>query len=201
MTHSFWIYLLCGSFLLLAASCEEPVYTPKPRGYPKVNYPEKEYRTFNSDLCDLQFEYPGYAQIIRDSLFFDEAPEHPCWFDVYIQEFDCRIHCSYLPVNQSKSFDELRSDAFDMANWHNKKANYIQESFFENPYGTSGMVFEFDGPVASPYQFFCTDSLRQHFFRGSLYFNTQARPDSLAPVIDFVKADIDRMLETFTWQK
>ncbi|MEM1218756.1 MAG: hypothetical protein AAGH79_07580 [Bacteroidota bacterium] len=191
------LFLLSLAFLFQA--CEEPVFTPKPRGYPKVEYPEKGYTDFSEAYCDLEFRYPSYAKIMQDSLFFDQLPQHPCWFDLYIPAFDCRLHCSYLEVGKQKSFDELRSDAFDLANWHNKKANYIEETAIANRYGAEGMIFEFDGPVASPIQFYLTDPKRQHFLRASLYFNTEARPDSIQPVYNFVRQDLDTMIATFRW--
>lgn len=65
--------------------------------------------------------------------------------------------------------------------------------------GLSGFAFEMKGPAASPFQFFLSDSTN-HFFRGALYFNTQARPDSLAPVYEFVREDLMKMIETFEWK-
>jgi gliding motility-associated lipoprotein GldD len=56
-----------------------------------------------------------------------------------------------------------------------------------------------EGAAASTYQYFLTDSTR-HFLRGALYFNTQTRPDSLAPVISFMKKDLDRLVNTLQWQ-
>lgn len=185
---------------LFFAACSEPVYTPKPRAFPKVDYPEHEYKTFVNETCDFSFEMPVYAQIERDSSFFDEKPAHPCWFNIYFPDFDSKLHCSYTPLGPNKSFDEVRSDAFEMANYHNRKANFIEEVLIQNNIGAAGIAFNFDGPVASPYQFFLTDSTQQHFFRASLYFNTQSRPDSLAPIIDFLKEDFDHMVATFKWE-
>ena len=85
-----------------------------------------------------------------------------------------------------------------MADWHNKKANYIDEMRIERAGNVSGFAFVIDGPAASPFQFYLTDST-QHFLRGALYFNTQARPDSMAPIYQFVEADILKMIETFRW--
>jgi gliding motility-associated lipoprotein GldD len=89
-----------------------------------------------------------------------------------------------------------------MTDWHNKKATYIEETpFFNREKNVKGMLFKVDGPVASKYQFFVMDTLEQnHFFRGALYFYTQALPDSLAPVYDFMKVDVMKMLETFEWK-
>ena len=185
--------------LCFLSSCDEIAYTPKPRGFPKVVFPEKAYQPFATNYCNFGFEYPVYAEVIQDTLFFDEKPIDPCWFDLFIPKFDARLHCSYYPISTENPLDKLRGDAFEMANKHNLKANYIDELVIQKPNGVSGLLFDIDGPAASPFQFFLTDST-QHFLRGALYFNTQARPDSLAPVTAFVKKDILHLINTFTWE-
>ena len=189
--------ILVFCFLLFA--CEDIVYTPKPRGFPKVDYPEKSYTSFEADYCNFSFERPEYSVIERDTLFFDEKPIHPCWFDIFIPQYDARIHCSYYPIDEINNFDKLTNDAFVMANKHNLKANYIDDLVIQKPNGIGGIVFNIEGPVASSFQFFLSDTTA-NFFRGALYFNTQARPDSLKPVIEFVKTDIMHMINTFEWE-
>jgi gliding motility-associated lipoprotein GldD len=62
------------------------------------------------------------------------------------------------------------------------------------------MLFDIRGlGVASTYQFYLTDSIR-HFVRGALYFDGPPNNDSLAPVIEFLKLDIDHLLNTFKWR-
>lgn len=195
MNKSLFILLL-GLFVWM--SCEDVVYTPKPRAYPKVDYPEKVYQPFDKNYCQFTFEYPKYAEVLQDTLFFDERPTHPCWFDIVIASLDARIHCSYYPITRENTFDKLNSDAFDLANKHNLKANYIDDFIIQKPNGVSGIAFNLEGAVASPFQFILTDSTN-HFMRGSLYFNTQAKPDSLAPVVNFVKTDIMHLINTFEW--
>jgi len=186
--------------LFLFASCtEDPVYSPKPRGFPKVEFPEKAYQSFHESYCNIVFEYPNYAKVIKDTLFFNEKPVHPCWFDLHIPEFKARVHCSYYPISKTNTFDKLRADAFKMVGKHNMKAEFIQEYPIEKPNGVKGVVFDIEGPAASPFQFYLTDSTT-HFLRGALYFNTQARPDSLAPIYEFVKTDIMHMVNTFEWK-
>lgn len=184
--------------VLLPAGCEEPVYTPKPRAYPRVVYPTRAYQPFDRSYCAFTFEYPRYATIEQDTAFFDDKPANTCWFNVYFPDFNARVHCSYYPVTGRSSFDKLVADAHELANKHNLKANYIDEFRIEKPNHVSGFCFNIEGPAASPFQFYLTDSTR-HFLRGALYFNTQARPDSLAPVFDFLKQDIMQMVNTFSW--
>jgi hypothetical protein len=44
-----------------------------------------------------------------------------------------------------------------------------------------------------------TDSTR-NFLRGALYFETEPNKDSLAPVIDFFKKDMDQIINTLKWK-
>ncbi|MDP4963484.1 MAG: gliding motility lipoprotein GldD, partial [Salibacteraceae bacterium] len=79
------------------------------------------------------------------------------------------------------------------------KATKIDEVLIENDAErVYGIVYDFKGETASDLQFFLTDSTN-HFLRGSLYFNVYPNKDSLAPVIDYVKTDINHMLESFKW--
>ncbi|WP_020535218.1 hypothetical protein [Lewinella cohaerens] len=196
-------FSLLFSLILLALtwhSCDDPVYTPKPRSYPRVDFPEKAFRNFTEDYCNFTFEYPVYAQIQQDTKFFEEMPPDDCWFDVYYPSFDGRVHFTYVDLSQpTNNLEALRQEAFSMADWHNKRANFIDELIIKTPNGVSGIAFDIDGPAASPFQFFLTDST-QHFVRGALYFNTQVKADSLGPVIDFVREDVLHLIETFEWK-
>lgn len=188
-------------FLILGYACgNEAVPEPRPRGFPRVDFPEKAYQTFDTTFCDFTFEYPAYAEVIQEADFFGEASLHPCWFDLYVPSLNGRVHCSYVPVEDKAHFAQLHNDAFKMTYKHSIKARSIEETPFRNQYGVSGFTFFLEGPVASSYMFYLTDST-DHFLRGSLYFDTQARPDSLRPVMEFLKEDVEHMLQTFQWQE
>lgn len=191
----------CVLSLLVLVSCSDPVFTPKPRSFPRVVYPDKTYQGFTENYCNFSFEYPAYALIQKDTSFFDDLPPNDCWFDLFYPDFDGRVHFTYVPVkHEGKTLELLTKEAFGMADWHNKRANYIEELRIQTDHGVSGMAFNIDGPAASPFQFFLTDSTT-HYVRGALYFNTQSKADSLAPVIDFVREDILYLIETFRWKE
>jgi len=193
-------FLLLIALFINATSCEEPIYTPKPRGYPKVVYPEKNYKQFAEDYCTFTFEQPTYAIIEQDTTFFSGRSKNDCWFNIRMDQFAATIHCSYVPISKDDPFEKLREDAFVMANEHIVKANYIDEIPVDTKHGVKGMAFDLEGPVASPFMFFLSDE-KEHYFRGSLYFNTRSDPDSLAPVIKFVKEDLSHMIRTFKWNE
>lgn len=184
-------------FLLMGCQSQES-YIPKPRMFPKIDFPEKSYQQFDENYCQVKFDYPVYAEVVKDSLFFGEETEHPCWFDLIIPSLNGKIHCSYHPIENKKEFEELVEDAFTFSSKHTQKADYRDELVIEKPNDVSGIIFEMTGEVATPVHFFLTDSI-QHYFRASVYFYNQVNPDSMAPVHEFIKEDVAKMIETFEW--
>lgn len=191
-----WLLLLLFTGL---AACEDYTPVPKPRAYPRVEYPQKAYKPFDETYCAFTFDQPVYAAIEHDTTYFDEKAKHDCWFNITVKQLNAKIFCSYNPIKTRADFDELVKDAYEMTNKHNVKASYIEEMKVERPEDhVYGVVFNVEGPAASSYQFFLTDSTK-NFLRGALYFNTEARPDSLAPVVQFMRVDLDRMMGTLKW--
>lgn len=192
-----YILLICIFFV---ACNNDAVYLPKPRLYPKVNYPIKNSIEQNIEYCNFTFDFPDYARVVQDSFFFDENIIDQCWFDLVIDSLNGRLHCSYIPLNNRAHFDEMVKDAFELVTKHNVKANYRDEKLIAfDDRGVYGMEFEIDGPVASPFQFYLTDSTK-HFLRGSLYFNDKVDADSIAPIYQFVKRDVQNMIVSFRWK-
>lgn len=190
--------LMIGIFLI--CSCREPEATiPKPRMFPRVEFPVKAYQAFDESYCAFNFDYPKYAEVIRDTAFFGEKPVHPCWFDILIPSLNGRLHCSYYPIRSNAELEKLIDDAFVFASKHNRQADYRDELKIQKPNDVSGVLFDVSGEVATPVHFFLTDST-QHYFRASLYFNNQVNPDSMEIVHEFVKDDIAQMIETFEWK-
>ena len=192
------LFLVCFAAILWGA-CEQDIAIPKPHAYPKVNYPERGYKPFEANYCQFGFEQPVYAQLERDTTFFDAKAGSDCWFNLSVPSLNATIHCSYYAVTDAARFDKLVSDAVELVNKHNLKASFIEEIQFQHATNkVYGMIYNIEGPAASPYQFYATDSTH-HFLRGALYFRTQARPDSLAPVVEFMKKDVNHLVETLKW--
>lgn len=185
--------------LFMLSSCDnEPIYVPKPRMYPKVTYPEKQYVQFDKEYCDLKFDYPVYASIEQDRYFFEGKTPDPCWFNIHFKDFDGTLFCSYIPIENRAHYDKLINESFDLVEEHNQKANFRKEEYIQNGNGVGGLYFSLGGEVATNMQYILTDT-SQHFFRASLYFNSKVAPDSIKPIYQFVREDVDKMIETFEW--
>ncbi len=185
---------------MLISACSEDASTPKPRAYPKVIYPQHAYQKFDKHYCSFSFEYPTYATIEQDTSYFDEKPKSPCWFNLNIPSLNATVYFSYYDIKGANSYDKLKQDAFTLASKHNIKADFIDELPINKSKNVKGFAFNIEGAAASPFQFYVTDSTHR-FLRGALYFNSKSRPDSIAPVVNFVKTDIMQMINTFEWNK
>lgn len=186
---------------LAVTSCRNSSPTlPKPRMYPRIFYPETgSYSVFDTTFCNFSFKYPEYAEIIQDSFFYGDFPLHPCWFDINIPSLNASLYCSYYKADKEKSLPELINDAFTITEKHNIKANYRKETLIDNNSDVQGLLFDIEGPVASPTQFYLTDG-KENFFRASLYFNSKVDPDSTAAVLQFIKPELDTLIASFRWK-
>jgi gliding motility-associated lipoprotein GldD len=183
---------------LITISCNSD-YTPKPRGYFKIDLPKKEYRIFNQAGYPYTFEYSVYGNVIKDSLFFDQHPENPYWINIDFPTFNGRIYLSYKEIGKNK-FDSLVADAFTMSyKQHTYKASAIQSEEFSTANGSGGVYFTLKGNTATGNQFFVTDSSK-HFLRGALYFAATPNADSIQPVNDFLKKDLWHLINTLKWR-
>lgn len=192
------IFLLTATIsILLMVACNSP-YVPKPTGYFKIDFPEKQYTLFSEPGFPYSFEYPVYAKIARDSSFFGDTPENPWWINIEFPQFKGKIYISYKIIGQYK-LDKLLNDAFNLTNKQSVKATYISDSLIHTPNGISGMFFSVSGNVATANQFFLTDSTK-NFLRGALYFDTTPNQDSLKPVNNFLVEDMMHLINTFKWE-
>jgi gliding motility-associated lipoprotein GldD len=186
------------AIVLLISSCNSD-YTPRPRGYFKIDFPEKKYRLFEQAGYPYSFEYPVYGNIIKDSLFFDQKTENDYWINIDFPQFNGRIHISYKEIGRN-NFDSLVNDANTLAyKQHVEKASAIVKEAFTTPNHVSGIYFNLKGNTATANQFFATDSVK-HFIRGALYFSATPNADSLLPVNNFLKADVEHLIETLRWK-
>ena len=189
--------LYCLLIVVLTA-CNS-AYTIKPRGYFKIDFPKKTYQVFDRPGFPYTFEYPTYGRIVQDTLFFEDKPENPYWINIDFPQFDGRIHISYKVIGKN-NFDSLVNDAFTLSyKQHTYKASAINPEPFTTPNGISGVYFTLKGNTATGNQFFATDSVK-HFLRGALYFNATPNEDSLQPVNNFLRQDVQHLINTLKWQ-
>lgn len=184
------------SIMLVLSACGNHDYSPKPRGYFRIEFPEKAYQDYSGG-CPFTFQYPKYATIVPDT----ERITHPCWLNMRFPQFNGTLHLSYETLSKNVLLDSLIEHSHEFAFKHTVKASSIDEvKLFYPERKVYGVYYMIDGNAASSAQFFLTDSTK-HFLRAALYFRTEPRLDSIQPVLNFVKKDMDVMIKSFKWKQ
>jgi len=179
---------------LFTASCVDRTYVPKPHGFFRIDLPQKQYVHYDS-LVPFGFETPVYSQISEIEIDLYKSRK----INIEFPDYRSTLHLTYIPLKNN--LGDYINDTYKYVNKHIPKASNIDEKLYMNETDhVYGITFNIEGTgVASPYQFFVTDSLH-HFLRGALYFSMSPKNDSLEPVIEFIKKDIDHMISTLSWK-
>lgn len=179
--------------VLLCMSCTE--YTPKPRGYFRIDLPQARYQALPVDSLPYSFHVSQLATI---ELPETGSPEG--WINLSYSSLGVKLYCSYLPITRATlptAVNESRLLVSRLA----KQANAVKEQAYGNPEAqVYGSLFLLDDESPSPVQFMLTDSVSR-FFRGALYYDCSPNADSLAPVTDYLRQDVIELIQSFTWKK
>lgn len=215
------IIVLAGCLL---ASCHND-YTPKPSAYLRIDLPEHDYWLVDTlpvsvegqsmpgitlpflfeanDSVELTLKKPRQectfmadGSIRPDRVKYDEV-----WLDLNYPRWNGVVFLTYHRLASPDSLRSQVNESTRLLEQHYKVASGIEEQGYEDPenrvYGT---VYYLKGSkVASTCQFWATDSTR-HFLRGALFLNQMPNNDSLAPVIEYLQADIEHLVETLRWR-
>ena len=180
----------------MLASCDED-FAPKPKAYARIDLPEPIYQQTEGENwnCPYSFEFSTQSFITLEPRYQDST----CWYNLYYPKYRATVHLTYSDINDNltKHIEESRKLAMN----HIGKASQIEEILIENDRDrVYGLIYDFAGETASDMQFFLTDS-NAHFLRGALYFNVSPNKDSLAPVISYIKKDVQHLVGSLSWQQ
>ncbi len=182
-----------SSALLFAACGSDEMPIPKPPTFLNIELPEHAYKKYNTS-CPYEFDISTLYEVKN----VYEEKKLTCHKDILFGKLNGTLHFSYIEMN--KPLKDYINYSIDKVDEHKIKATDIQDRQIIRPkdkvYGT---FFELKGDVASPFQFYLTDSVSR-FISGVVYMNTRPNYDSIKPSLDYIKKDLDRMLNTFKWK-
>jgi gliding motility-associated lipoprotein GldD len=193
LNHPGFALIFAFAFIAFSVTGCTKIYTPKPRSYFRIDFPEKKYISYYAE-CGYSFEIPVYATVIP---YHGSNPE-PCWINIVFTGYKGTIHITYKKLYNDLAMHE--EDIRTLAYKHIVKADDIIERPFSFPdRNVHGIIYDIKGNTASSLSFFITDSV-SNFLSGALYFSVIPNKDSLAPVIRFFSADIEHLIETIKWK-
>lgn len=182
--------------VLCFIGCNNQDYSPKPKAFHRIDFPEKKFAQAELSGCPYLFEMPAYSKVVDDN----SRNAKKCWKNIVFPQFNAQLHLSYYPITRNSTLDQLTEDARAFVFKHTTKATAIdqQKIAHSDPY-TTGLAYTIQGNTASNYQFYITDS-KSHYLRGALYFNEKPNLDSIQPVLDYLKSDIQHLISTIRWK-
>lgn len=187
------VILSTFSLLCILWSCSEKAPVPKPPLYLRTELPEHEYVVF-SDNCPYTFEVSKLYTVKT----IQQGSESNCHKDIDLGPLKGIINFSY--INMTKSLGTYVNYSNDKVGEHKIKATGIESENFIYPekrvYGT---IFKLQGDVATPFQFYLTDSTK-NFVSGVVYFNSVPNYDSLRPSLNYLEKDLYHLINTFEWK-
>lgn len=179
------------TLLIGCISCMD--YTPKPRGYFRIDAPAAHYIPLPLDELPYTFHISTQVEV--------ELPpvgDPAGWINLAYPVLNAKIYCSYLPITTTM-LDELWEDSRLFISRQAVNSRTIQEQTYSDPEGkVYGSLFLLDGNSTAPVQFILTDSV-SHFFRGSLFYDCIPNADSLAPVTNYLREDVVELIQSFHW--
>lgn len=190
-------YITFVVVLCMMIACDVPS-SPRPYGYFRITTPDAEYiplQAYSADLRDFPYNF-DLSKNAQVKLHARQGEKY--WINLYYPDLDATIHCSYKSMQGD--LRHLTNDALEFVYKNASHASSIPERDYMHPEEkVYGVLFDLEGNTASSCQFFLTDSTK-HFFRASVYCNCSPNADSLAPVYQYLRADVIRLIESFQWE-
>lgn len=188
-------FLIIG--VLILVSCGDD-YVPKPKAYLRLDYPRATYVEAKLDV-PFTFETNMLATKV-DSRSVD-ATTKSYGLNLEYPTLKGTIFLTYKAIgDDKKNLAIFLRDARKFTEKHMAKADEIPEYPYVNiERKVYGSFVEVKGDVASPAQFYVTDSVN-HFLTGSLYFYAKPNYDSILPAADYLQKDIKHIMETIEWK-
>ena len=182
--------------IILFVSCgKDPV--PKPKAFLRLEYPKAEYKEVNLQL-PFSFEKNNLANDI-DTIKISRDKK-TLGIDITYPYLKGTIFITYKKIENSDVSPYLL-DAQNITQKHAQKADEIIEQPYINLKNrVFGMLYEVGGNAASQSQFYVTDSIN-YFVTGSLYFYAKPNYDSILPAANYLKKDIQHIMETIKWKE
>ena len=186
--HKLRYAVLWSALAILVASCSGDVL-PKPEGKLRLDYPMAKYELTNT-ACNYGF----YSNTLAKG-----KQEDDCSYTLDYPNMKATLYLTYKQV-KADNLKQLLRDAQKLTYNHVVKADAIVEQPFINPERrVYGMFYGVGGNAATNSQFYVTDSTN-HFISGSLYFYAKPNFDSIMPAVEYIKNDMQTLMETLYWK-
>ena len=174
----------------------ENYFLPKQSAYLRLDYPKPEYKLIDDKDFPFFFEANTRLSEISDI----DINLRSIDFIINYNQLNAQINFQYKNVNSSEKLKAYILDLKSTIETHSMMANSVKiKDYSLKEKNIFGRIFDLSGNVASPYQFYLTDSIN-NIISGLVYFNIKPNYDSILPAINYIENDIIHLIESFDWK-
>ena len=187
-------FLFLSVITIFIYACIGTTFIPKPRGLNHIELPEVAYKTLEVDSIPYTFSYNVNAEVL---------PHHGIRTEqiIHYKKLNAKIWLTYKSIKNSQdTLDGILMTSYKLLQKNNVKAESITPDTIRTKSGNIAHAFILSGDVPTQIQFVMHDTTT-NFIRGALYFETATKNDSLAPIINYVRKDIEEFVNTIQWKQ
>lgn len=186
--------LLFLGLIMALLGCDEEVFIPKPPTYLRLELPDHKYSTIEDD-CAYEFNLASIYSVEK----VPDDQENSCHRRINLGPLNGMAFIRYWDMTEPLSY--YINNANDEVDRHKIKATNIHdENIIKPEQRVFGTFFQLEGDVATPFQFYLTDSTNR-FLYCEILFNSTPNFDSLRPSLEYLKIDLDTLLSSFKWKQ
>ena len=186
--------IICSLYFLFTFfSCENNSSLPKQDAYLRIEFNEPNYLIHKSQNSKINFLYNASSSSLKST--------SARTINLDYKKLGMSLDISFDKLNDETELINYLRDFNLLLDAHTKRSNgFLIKEFDNRNYLTYGKLYEFRGDVASPIQFFLTDSIN-NFIHGSINMTVKSKYDSIYPSVQYIKNDILVFFESINLTK
>lgn len=191
-------YIALVLFIGLVACSDEKPPTPKPATVLRLEIPANEYNRFSND-CAFSFDV---NKLYKANTSLEEiGSDADCHVSIDLAPFNSTLQMWHYKLKDENALEFYINTTLDiMEERHQVVATGIKDQrFIRKDDRVFGTLFELQGNVATPFQFYLTDST-DNFILGEVLINFRPNYDSLVPSLMYIKRDMEQIMNSLTWK-
>lgn len=191
-----FIFGVCVLWAIIAiAGCngshDTPV--PRPRGYFRIQLPDTGVQNVHTPW-DMLLPLSTHTRVSypNDSIAKDSDSK---WLNIDYPALNATVYCTYVVAPSRSALLAALDNRAERIALNVRGGKMPQVVLLQDTLqGITHQVFFSEHHNVVPFQFLSTDSAT-FLFSGAVYFHSDMNPDSIAPAIDIVEADLLNMLQ------
>lgn len=194
-----WVVCVVIGIIFAACSCKSDGY-PKPLAYPRISYPQSEYKLFHLEDAGVVFEMPAYIQIEKKTPATKDKHALIRWYNLRMDSISATIHLTILKESASSIQQRMTEKERIIFEEAQQESNVKKQVFTSTDQTIRAYIYKIEGTTATPFHWMILHSQNQ-LATGTILFDKPIHAASMGSIVNGISADIKHQIETFRFSK